>query len=252
MMAYYLPQRHLRQEPILDASKCAVLFIDVQNYNCHRSGAIYKQGDKTGGDEDPGVSYFFSRLEATCIPAWVRLRAACRAAGMEVMYTVIQSLTSDGRDRGLDYVISGFHVPPGSWDAQMIEQLSPGPDEMVLPKTSSSVFNSTNIDFILRSMGVRQLVLAGCVTDQCVAHAVMDACDLGYLVTLVPDATATYSQQRHDAALAAVGGYCRQRTVEELEQELQALAVDPEQRRQQEQAGKKRAAEGPAGEAGDG
>lgn len=35
------------------------------------------------------------------------------------MYTVIQSLTKDGRDRGLDYKISGFHVPPGSWDAQV-------------------------------------------------------------------------------------------------------------------------------------
>ncbi|KAG2428914.1 hypothetical protein HXX76_011159 [Chlamydomonas incerta] len=248
-MAYYQPQRHLRQEPIQDASKCVVLFIDVQNYNCHRGGAIYKQEGKSD-EEDPGVSYFFSRLEATCIPAWTRLRAACRSAGVEVLYTVIQSLTADGRDRGLDYVISGFHVPPGSWDAQMIEQLAPGPDEMVLPKTSSSVFNSTNIDYILRSMGVRQLVVAGCVTDQCVAHAVMDGCDLGYLVTLVPDATATYSQQRQDAALAAVGGYCRQRSVEQLEAELQALAPgrrqQPEQGQEKAQAGRKRAATGPA------
>lgn len=38
---------------------------------------------------------------------------------MEVMYTVIQSLTADGRDRGLDYKLSGFHVPPGSPDAQV-------------------------------------------------------------------------------------------------------------------------------------
>lgn len=35
------------------------------------------------------------------------------------MYTVIQSLTADGRDRGLDYKLSGFHVPPGSPDAQV-------------------------------------------------------------------------------------------------------------------------------------
>ena len=38
---------------------------------------------------------------------------------MEVMYTVIQSSTQDGRDRGLDYKISGFHVPPNSWDGQV-------------------------------------------------------------------------------------------------------------------------------------
>ncbi len=42
-----------------------------------------------------------------------------RTAGVEVMYTVIQSLTNDGRDRSLDYKISGFHVPPGSCDAQV-------------------------------------------------------------------------------------------------------------------------------------
>ena len=43
----------------------------------------------------------------------------CRAVGLEVLYTVIQSLTADGRDRGLDYKLSGFHVPPGCWDAQV-------------------------------------------------------------------------------------------------------------------------------------
>ena len=42
-----------------------------------------------------------------------------RAARVEVLYTVIQSLTVDGRDRSLDYKFSGFHVPPNSWDAQV-------------------------------------------------------------------------------------------------------------------------------------
>ncbi len=72
----------------------------------------------------------------------------------------------------------------------MLEQLAPSGDEIVLPKTSSSVFQSTNIHYLLRNLGVRQLVVCGCVTDQCVEHAVRDACDLGYLVTLVPGAEA--------------------------------------------------------------
>jgi nicotinamidase-related amidase len=63
--------------------------------------------------------------------------------------------------------------------------IEPGPDDMVLPKTSSSVFCSTNLDYILRSLGVKYLILAGCVTDQCVESAVRDACDLHYYVTLV-------------------------------------------------------------------
>lgn len=69
---------------------------------------------------------------------------------------------------------------------QMLDPLLPLGDEIVLPKTSSSVFQSTNLHYLLRNLGVAQLVVCGCVTDQCVEHAVRDACDLGYLVTLVP------------------------------------------------------------------
>ena len=47
-----------------------------------------------------------------------------------------------------------------------------------------------------------------------------DACDLGYLVTLVTDACATYSQKRHDNTLRAIRGYCRQRTTDQLLAEL--------------------------------
>jgi ureidoacrylate peracid hydrolase len=138
------------------------------------------------------------------------LQAAFRKAGIEVLYTVIESLTLDGRDRSLDYKITGFHVPKGSWDGKVLEEIAPEGDEIILPKTSSSVFVSTHIDYILRNLGVRQLVILGLVTDQCVESAVRDACDLGYLVTLVPDACATYSQERHDASLRAIAGYCRQ------------------------------------------
>lgn len=68
---------------------------------------------------------------------------------------------------------------------QVCEVIEPGDDEMVFPKTSSSCFISTNIDYVLRCLGTRQLILAGCLTDQCVDSAVRDACDLNYLVTLV-------------------------------------------------------------------
>ena len=56
---------------------------------------------------------------------------------------------------------------------------------MVLPKTSSNVFTSTNVDYILRSLEKKFLILAGCVTDQCVEIAVREACDKHYYVTLV-------------------------------------------------------------------
>ena len=64
------------------------------------------------------MEYWWKRVEEVS-PVWTGLRDACRDAGIEVMYTVIQSLTADGRDQSLDYKISGFHVPPGSFDAQV-------------------------------------------------------------------------------------------------------------------------------------
>ena len=52
-------------------------------------------------------------------------------------------------------------------------------------------------------------MIAGFITDQCVSSAVRDACDLGYLVTLVSDACASYTLERHSQALAELKGYCR-------------------------------------------
>jgi ureidoacrylate peracid hydrolase len=136
------------------------------------------------------------------------------------MYTTIESLTADGRDRSLDYKITGFNVPKGSWDGRVIDQLSPGEDEIWLPKSSSSVFVSTHIDYILRNLEVKQLAISGLVTDQCVESAIRDACDLGYLVTQVTDACATYSAERHQNSLQAIKGYCRQMTTDGLLGEL--------------------------------
>ncbi len=136
------------------------------------------------------------------------------------MYTTIESLTLDGRDRSLDYKITGFNVPKGSWDGKVIDQIAPIGDEMVFPKSSSSVFVSTHIDYVLRNLGVKQLVICGLLTDQCVESAIRDACDLGYLVTQVTDACATETQARQHSSLSTIKGYCRQITTDQLIAEL--------------------------------
>ena len=199
-----------------------LLFIDVQNFSVRRDGGEFR--DVPDSDIAGKYGYYFERLKSVAIPNMQRLQKAFRAAGIEVLYTTIESLTKDGRDRSLDYKITGFHVPKGSWDGKVIDEIAPGDDEIVLPKTSSSVFVSTHIDYLLRNLGVKQLVLSGLVTDQCVESAIRDACDLGYLVTLVPDACATYSQERHDNTLRAIKGYCRQVSTEALIAEIGAAA----------------------------
>ncbi|MEL6523494.1 MAG: isochorismatase family cysteine hydrolase [Pseudomonadota bacterium] len=204
----------------LETSQSALLFIDVQNFSAHPDGAEF--ADYTKAEFDAKYGWFFDQLTSRIIPNMQALQTAARAARVEVMYTTIESLTLDGRDRSLDYKITGFNVPKGSWDGKVIDQIAPQGDEIVLPKSSSSVFVSTHIDYILRNLGVKQLVLSGLLTDQCVESAIRDACDLGYLVTQVTDACLTYTQERNDNSLSAIKGYCRQVTTAELVTELEA------------------------------
>ncbi|MGI6856160.1 isochorismatase family cysteine hydrolase [Mesorhizobium sp. 1B3] len=219
-MARHFPDT--REIP-LDPETSALLFIDVQNFSVRRDGGEFK--DVPDAEITGKYGYYFDRLRTLAIPNMQRLQKAFRTTGIEVLYTTIESLTKDGRDRSLDYKITGFHVPKGSWDGKVIDEIAPGDDEIVLPKSSSSVFVSTHIDYLLRNLGVKQLVLCGLVTDQCVESAIRDACDLGYLVTLVPDACATYSQERHDNTLRAIKGYCRQVSTDALIAEISARSA---------------------------
>ena len=206
-----------RELPLVP-SRSALLFIDVQNFSARRDGGEFKS--LSTAEFEAKYSWFFDHIEHHTLGNMMRLQDSCRNAGIEVMYTVIENLTMDGRDRSLDYRITSFNVPRGSWDAKVLDQIVPKGDEMIFPKTSSNVFVSTNIDYVLRNLGVRQLVISGFITDQCVSSAVRDACDLGYLVTLVTDACATYSEARQRHALDELKGYCRQVTTETLCDEI--------------------------------
>ena len=167
---------------------------------------------------------FVRDLQALVVPNIARLIAACRQAGIEVIYTVVESLTRDGRDRSLDHKLSGILVPKGAWEGQVIDAVAPHDDEIVLPKTSSGVFNSTNIDYVLRNLGVRHLLVVGLLTDQCVDMAVRDGADRGYYTICISDCCSTYSAERQANALQAFGGYCRTVTLEAMLAEIAAPA----------------------------
>ena len=196
----------------------ALLFIDVQNFGAHRQG-----GEFTGlshAEIEAKYGYYFAQLETVALPNMQRLQAACRAAGIEVMYT--RDREPDARTAATAARLQDHRLQraQGLMGRQGDRRHRAGRRRDRPAKTSSSVFISTNIDYVLRNLGVRQLVIAGLVTDQCVECAVRDACDLGYLVTLVTDACAAYSRERHDNALRAIKGYCRQRTTDQLLAEL--------------------------------
>ncbi len=213
---------HLSRDVPIDPTHAALLFIDVQNYTARLDGSEYARMD--AAERDARYGWFFRTMRETAVPNMQRLQAACRRGRLEIIYTVIEALTRDGRDLSLDYRISGLFVPRGSWDAQVLADIAPADDEIVLPKTSSSVFISTNLDYVLRNLGVRSLIIAGVLTDQCVDSAVRDACDLGYLVTVPTDACATLSAERHEWSLRNNRGYCRQVTTAALVAEIEALS----------------------------
>lgn len=198
----------------VEPDRTALLVIDLQKgeYNPDKIAA------------EPQQAYLFERIREVVIPNGKKLLAACRAAGVEVIYTVVESLTLDGRDRSLDYKISGIFFPKGAWGAEVLDELKPLPNEIVIPKTSSSLFNSTNFEYVLRNLGVEYVMVMGVLTDQCVETAVRDGCDRGFLMTLIDDACATSSEQRHKEALIGFKGYCRIRTTDQVIEELQRRA----------------------------
>ena len=113
-----------RDVPV-ETAHTTLLFIDVQNYCC-APGRRRIRGHVRGRIRIQRYGYYFREMERRVLPNMQRLQAGCRAAGIEVMYTLIRNLTRDGRDRSLDYKITGFNVPPDSWDGQMIDAISAG------------------------------------------------------------------------------------------------------------------------------
>lgn len=198
----------------LTAGKSALLVVDLQRGFCDKALA-----------EDLGFSasnHYWRRLEGTVLANAARLVDGARSAGIEVIYTVIEALTKDGRDRSLDHKRSDFLIPRGSPGGQVMPALAPQGDEIVLPKTASGIFNATNIHYLLRNLEIERLTVFGVFTNQCVESAVRDAADRGYLVTMVADACATKSAEEEAASLAVMKGYARIAETVALLAEMQA------------------------------
>lgn len=208
-----MSQERLQRSSPLSPGRAAVLVVDMQRAFVERGFEF----DATGCGPDEG---YWDRVEQTVMPQTVRLLEATRHAGIEVMYTVIQSLTKDGRDRSLDHKLSNYHIPKGSPAADVAAPLAPQGDEIVLPKSASGVFNATNIEYLLRNLGIDQLGVVGVNTNQCIESAVRDAADRGFYVTVVEDCCAGSSRQAHEASMATLAGYARIASADELCDEL--------------------------------
>lgn len=181
----------------------ALLCIDLQYLDAAEGYGIFRDVT-TSGVPLASQRYYFDMLKSRVIPNVQNLQTSFREHGLEVIHTRIQALTLDGRDRSTGHKRLNILAPPGSKEAEFLEDVAPAGDEIVINKTASGVFSSTNVHYVLRNLGIQALFVVGVYTNECVETTVRDACDLGYLVTVVEDCCTTVTPELHQASLATL------------------------------------------------
>ena len=212
-----------RRAEFLADGKVALLCIDVQYLDAAEGWGLFADPETSGVPEE-ARRYYFDRLKSRVLPGMRLLQDGFRKCGLEVIHCRICALTKDGRDRGAGHKRLALLAAPGSKEAEFLEEVAPVDDEIVINKTASGVFSSTNLHYVLGNMGIRSLYLCGVYTNECVETTARDACDLGYFVTVIDDACATVTEELHRASLATLRDrYARISAVQEVLRELDGL-----------------------------
>lgn len=197
----------------VDWTRAALVVVDMQNYGCNPAMGVARMLSQRYPDI---AAYYVPRLTGTVIPNAVRLLEAFRARGLPVVFTRHGPLLPDGSDmiarrrrRDTDSVTT-TDTPTlwhrGTPEHEVIAGLAPRAGELVIDKNTSSAFNSTGIEWLLRNKGIETLVTVGMATDMCVETTARDAADRGFNAIIVEDAAATFFERHHRAAL---GGFAR-------------------------------------------
>lgn len=196
----------------------ALVIVDMQYLDAHPEYGIGAKARDAGIEQV--FDYYWDAVEKA-VGNQRRLLETAHAAGIDVIYTRIATQTRDARDAGRQHCYVDLAVPKDAKDAEILEAIAPGPDDIVLSKTSSSPFNSTAIDQLLRNLGVETLLVCGVVTNGCVEGTIRDASDLGYHVIMVPDACAAVTETLHQAAITNLeNGFCNCRSTDIVVQEM--------------------------------
>lgn len=204
-----------------DATRTALLIIDLQYMDAHKDGWMGRLARDAGKPEALQERWdFIDEIQ----PNVRRLQDACRGAGIELIHIRVKYLTRDCRDGQRSLAKDEKARLYDARDDDFLEMVAPIGDEMIIDKTSAGTFNSTAIDQILRNMNIDRLWVTGIVTEGCVELTARDAADRGYYVTLVSDACASSTHIAHDDALQRMGdgGLIKVRTVNELIGQLAA------------------------------
>ena len=187
----------------------ALIIIDMQKHGCCEDIGLGKFWLENFPER---AGYWFSRLHKIVVPNIQNLLAFFRANQLRVIFIRVGPFLPDGSDMferrrireettkrllGIDRL---YYL--GSLELEIIDELKPRNGELVIDKNSASAFNSTNIDQLLRNIGIDSLVITGVATNACVETTARDGADRGYKCILVEDACTTIQgQDVHDMTM---------------------------------------------------
>ncbi len=206
------------EDPVLAPGKVALLVIDIQNTYLER------EDPKTLSGEDlarfKAWEPYHARMRDVVIPNTKRLLDSFRAKGLDVFFARIACQLTDGRDRSLSQKKPGWNnllLPKNEDASQIVAEIGPEGEEIVVTKTTDSALTGTNLRLILSNMGITHVVCAGIFTDQCVSSTVRSLADESFDVIVVEDACAAGSQELHDREIEIINMiYCSVMGTDEL------------------------------------
>lgn len=177
-------------EELAHPEHSAILVIDVQNDFCHPEGGQAKRGLDV------------SALTAV-VPNIVNLIEEGRKAGVPVIF-VRNGHSKWTRSEAWNNKKGGDGLPhlceEGTWGADFY-QVQPLPGEVIVIKYRFSAFIGTNLDLLLRTNGVKTLIMSGVTTNTCVESTARQGFMLDYNIVFLKDCTATHHIEEHDATL---------------------------------------------------
>jgi len=147
---------------------------------------------------------FYGRMHEIVIPRTAKLQNSFRQHGMDVLHARIACLLEGGKDRSLSQKKPGWNyllLPKNREDAQIVPELAPREDEIVVTKTTDSALTGTNLRLVLHNMGIKNVVLTGIFTDQCISSTVRSLADESFNVILVEDCCAAGTDELHQKEL---------------------------------------------------
>jgi nicotinamidase-related amidase len=205
-------------DPKLEPGKFALLVIDVQNYFLLRPEVATL--DAAGRALYEAWTPYHERMHRIVIPNIQKLLERFRADGREVVHARIACHTEDGRDRSLVQRLPGWNnilLPKDHWESQIVADVAPMADEIVVNKTTDSALTGSNLRLILSNLGVSYVICCGIFTDQCVSSTVRSLADEGFRVLLIEDACAAASERLHRHELESLNNiYCHVMSREDL------------------------------------